>query len=107
MSYDIWLEIDTGGGHTLSTDFSNYTSNVSGMWEEALGYSLADLNNKLAKECIEDLKDAVDTMYENPEYYTSLNPENSWGNYEGALEYLEWVLRECRRHPNCRVKVDR
>ena len=60
MSYDIWLEIDTGGSELKEVaDIGNMTSNVSGMWYDALGHNLGDYHGKACADVIEPLQKAV------------------------------------------------
>lgn len=35
------------------------------------------------------------------------NPENGWGSYKGFLRWLEAYWETCRRHPDCKIEVDR
>ena len=107
MSYDIWLEIETGDGKCLSTSGKNHTSNVTDIWELALGFQLKDLKNKKAKDCINDLQQAMIFLNDpnNKDHLESMNPPNNWGNYRSATEFLEWLLEECRSHPNCTIKM--
>lgn len=71
----------------------NYTSNVSPMFRLALGKGgIKQLNDLSRKECIELLQDGIKDMEENPETYKKLNPENGWGDYEGALDVLVKIL---------------
>jgi hypothetical protein len=54
---------------------------------------------------IAKLRLAVDTMRRNRDEYEALNPENGWGNYEGALEYLVGILKECEQHSKCVILI--
>lgn len=71
----------------------NYTFNVSPMFRLALGGDgIKQLNNLGREECIELLESGIKHMEQNPEIYKKLNPENGWGNYEGALNVLSQIL---------------
>lgn len=35
------------------------------------------------------------------------NPENGWGSYKSFLSWLEAYWDTCRRHPDCKIEVDR
>ncbi|MFJ4808526.1 hypothetical protein [Streptomyces longwoodensis] len=110
MSYDIalYLKVDTGRPEPIdycAANIGNYTANVSGMWADALGYWLADLNGRTAGDCIDDLKRAVDDMEQRPHHYRAMNPANGWGNYEGALEYLRELLIACCAHPKAEIHI--
>src|SRR5438093_1169541 len=66
MSYDIHLEIDTGGGKMAEVWWVNYTSNVSPMWRKALTgtafESLGAMDGHLASECAPALRLAIKAM---------------------------------------------
>jgi hypothetical protein len=110
VSYDIslHLDIDTGGPEPVDycvDDIGNYTSNVAGMWTEALGYRLADLKDKTAEDCAEDLKRAVVAMEADPVKYGLMEPANGWGDYEGALDYLRRLRNACLAHPKAQIRI--
>jgi len=110
VSYDIslHLDIDTGGPEPVDycvDDIGNYTSNVAGMWTEALGYRLADLNDKTAEDYAEDLKRAVIAMEADPVKYELMEPANGWGDYEGALAYLRRLRNACLAHPKAQIRI--
>ncbi|MFJ4418247.1 hypothetical protein [Streptomyces sp. NPDC088925] len=110
MSYDIHLEIDvrTGGPEpyrAYPADIGNYTSNVSGMWTEALGYPLADLDGHTARAHIAALQLAVDDMEFRRAHYQAMSPSNGWGSYDGALRYLRKLAEACAAHPNATIRV--
>jgi hypothetical protein len=107
MSYDVSLAIDTGAPTlTHVVDCGNYTYNVGTMFRKALGgKGLYDLNGVEAWKVIAKLRLAVDTMRRNRDEYEALNPENGWGNYEGALEYLVGILKECEQHSKCVILI--
>ncbi|MEU0665735.1 hypothetical protein ABZ508_26615 [Streptomyces lavendulocolor] len=110
MSYDIslHLQIDTGGPEPVdycAADIGNYTSNVSGMWSDALGYRLTDLKGKTAGDCVADLKRAVTDMETRPDHYRAMNPCSGWGDYEGALDYLRELRDACIAHPKAEIHI--
>jgi hypothetical protein len=110
VSYDIslYLKVDTGGPEPITiwpADIGNYTANVSRMWTEALGYPLSDLTDKTAGDCRADLERAVTDMTANPAKYQAMNPSNGWGNYDGALTYLDRLREACLAHPNALIHI--
>lgn len=108
MSYDICLQIDTGGAEPATVrDIGNYTANVSGMWAEALGYPLADLHGRTAADAVGDLRQAVQRMASEREKYRAMEPSNGWGSYEGARDYLTDLLDGCVAHPKTSIYVSR
>jgi hypothetical protein len=106
MSYDIWLEIDTGEAEPYVVDEpGNCTSNVSPMWKDALGRSLGDYHGAPCSEACGPLARGVERMEAEPDRYRKMNPENGWGDYEGALDFLRRLLRACRAHPNATIQI--
>lgn len=106
MSYDVWLSAkDALGDWYTPYDVGNYTSNCARMWDDALGYRLADLHERRAGDGIEDLKCAVTRMRTAPERYEAMNPPNGWGDHKTATEYLERLYEGCRRHPDAKIQV--
>ncbi|WP_030777278.1 hypothetical protein [Streptomyces sp. NRRL S-920] len=110
MSYDIALYIDVDTGGPEPKRFwpggpGNYTSNVTPMWEKALGYPLRDLADKRAGDCVADLKRAAADMTANPQTYEAMNPPNGWGDYSGALMYLRDLRDACIAFPDATVDI--
>lgn len=111
MSYDVTFGYP-GPNHAAEYPndvWRNYTSNVSGMWSKALGgETLGDLieaKGKRNADLVEPLTVAVAEMKEAPEFFREMNPSNGWGSYEGALDYLVWMLEMCRAVPDGWVEV--
>lgn len=107
MSYDVSLAIDTGGDSMRDVvDCGNMTYNVGPMFVRALGgKGLRDLHGFEAWKILPKLKAAVEHMETQPSIYTALELANGWGNYKGALEYLEGIYKECVRNPKCTIRV--
>ncbi|WP_406227412.1 hypothetical protein [Streptomyces anthocyanicus] len=110
MSYDValYLQVDTGGPEPIdycAADIGNYTSNVSRMWDEALGHRLADLHGQNAGDSADVLKQAVADMEARPDHYRAMNPANGWGDYEGALDYLRRLMIACCAHPKAEICI--
>lgn len=105
MSYDIRLEIDTGGPEpaTVGREF-NMTSNVAPMWRRA-GADLAAADGKSAGGLVLFLDAAIRRMKANPDEYRAMDPPNGWGTYEGCLEFLQELRDACAANPNTIVRV--
>lgn len=101
MSYDVWFHVELDGHRVEVASVGNYTSNCSPMWAKALREGNPDLPNgaegklwpselggRKASEIGPWLAKACAHMGANPSEYTTMNPENGWGSYEGALAYL-------------------
>lgn len=97
MSYDLDVVIK----RTLHSD--NYTCNVWKMYYDAWD-KVKDTLNFPCYENVEDWKDAIQLeqyysiptlkamikqLKDNPEHYKQMNPDNGWGDYEGAIKFLE------------------
>ena len=106
MSHDLYLEIDTGSDClTTVVDIGNYTSNVSGMWAKALGERLSEFDGRNAGDSVPQLDQAIADMQANRADYEAMNPDNGWGRYGGALEYLRTLRDGCARHPKTVIRV--
>lgn len=106
MSYDIRLEIDTGGEEMARvTETRSPTYNLSEMFEAALGQPISSLRGMSASKCAPIVRRAVERMKERPDVYRAYNPPNGWGSYEGAVESLSWLLEQCEAHPKATVHI--
>ena len=106
MSYDVNLMINTGIEEHEVVDCGNYTYNVSAMYYKAFrGDGLKTIDGMKAGDAISFLKEAIIYFIEHEDELKLLNPENGWGDYEGALRYLQNILVECKLHPACTVRI--
>lgn len=107
MSYDIWLEMDTGGDEPAQVcEVGNHTWNCGLMFSTALGIeSLNDLDGQNAGEWAEKCCQGVNDMLSRPAVYETMNPPNGWGSYETALKYLQTLAIACRKHPKATIRV--
>lgn len=108
MSYDVWLDIDTGGPERVEvkgTDH-NMTSNVAPMWRKA-GADLAEFDGKTAGDMLPVLTAAIRTMVDNPSDYEPLNPPNGWGSYGTCLRFLNELRADFERHPKATIRISR
>jgi hypothetical protein len=109
MSYDAYMEIDTGGEWpSIVEEIGNMTSNVACMWYAALNDTdLRDLEGKTGLELIPILEAAVSHIRhpDNAAKYSAMNPSNGWGNHNGAAEFLEKILAACRLHPKAKLSL--
>lgn len=106
MSYDVYLEIDTGARDlTMVHEVGNYTSNVSPMWTRALGQPLFELHGMGAAEAVALLDAGIAAMEADPDGFRELGPANGWGRHEGALDYLRELRAGCVEHPKTVIRV--
>lgn len=112
MSYDVSLSINTG--HEEHEVFStNYTYNCSPMFKNALTHAfgdgqahyLSDLNNLSGGQAAAILDRAWEHMALNEDDYIPLNPENGWGDYHSALDWIKEIADNCNMHSKCILKV--
>lgn len=104
MSYDVYLNVDGGAGHGVCAFDRNMTSNVAPMWRKA-GVDLREFQGLLAGRVIDSLNAAIDNMTNYPEDYRAMNPENGWGSYEGALDFLTSLRDACQKFPRAEIGV--
>jgi len=109
VSYDIYLEIDAGGPDKVEAYWSNYTSNVAPMWRKAMPDTdgLAGLHDWKAQDAIPVLERGGMFFDLNEGYLKALNPENGWGDYEGARQEVQEFLNACRKYPKASIFISR
>lgn len=108
MSWDAWIEIDTGGTDpAIVADLGDMTWNVSPMYYDAFGTEkgIRGLDRMIASDAVSLLNDVIITMKTNPDKYKAMNPTNKWGNYEVALKYLETIRDACDNNPKAILRV--
>lgn len=106
MSYDVHLEIDTGGPEPASLTDWNFTSNVTCMWRAA-GADLAEFHGRVAGDCLPALEGAIAEMEANPAKYEAMDSPNGWGTYEHLMPRLRVLADQFRAHPRATVQVSR
>ena len=106
MSYWVYLRINTGGRNDAEIYSRNMTSNVAPMWRKA-GIDLQECDGKPVTDVLPVLRAAVAAINDPSEYaaYKALEPSNGWGDYAGAVQFLEELLRACEDNPACTVDV--
>lgn len=111
MSHDAWMEIDTGGAEpAYLMDIGNYTRNVSPMWHKAMtaarGESMwiDDTEGMTGAEAAPLFNAALGHMFAYPDEYEPLNPENGWGDYKGAAEFVAKCAAACEQHPKAVIR---
>lgn len=109
MSYDVHLEIGVGGDEPARLGFldANYTWNVYPMFKAALGdegfcNDWDGLRAEIAADRCERTLAAFDA---DPDRFRALNPENGWGNYEGARAFIQAIGDACAKAPLATLRV--
>ena len=108
MSYDIWMEIDTGDKHLAGvSEGHNYTYNVFDMYKIAFDneHGINVLHGMLGADAAPLLNKAMVYMSEHVDEMQALNPENGWGDADGALAFLRSIYEDTLRHPKAMVGV--
>lgn len=108
MSYDFSMSIDAGGTGLIPLSYDeNYTSNVGCMFRDAFSNEegVCQLNGLTGKECHPILKKGILAMVNDQAKYKAMNPDNGWGDYEGALELLVRLNGWCLSAPNAIMRV--
>lgn len=107
MSYDVYMEMDSGNGHTATAaDIGNCTYNLAPMFCEALGKEgLRGLDGRLGEEVADTVWKGLRDMVTRQSFYEEMNPANGWGDYEGAVEYIRKLAYECSRHPKATIRI--
>ncbi|MDE1822128.1 MAG: hypothetical protein KGI98_14910 [Euryarchaeota archaeon] len=100
MSLDFYL-VARVDGRRVEVFEVNITHNLVPMWKKAGVYdALYESEGKLARDILPLLREARTQMEDHPSEYEELNPENGWGDYEGALEFLCQVIRAAAKFPS-------
>lgn len=108
MSYDIYLDINTGSGNYATAKSWNLTYNYAPMFALYSRLStnglrtIADANAATAADIIDGMR--LD-MEQYPNKYKEKEPSNGWGSYDGLLEWCREFVHEARQHPFCRVSI--
>lgn len=111
MSLDLYLyaPIDVGNPEVTSVDVwssDNVTHNLTPMWREAGCYEALYRSDGATAESVVDCLDrALADMTARPAVFRSLNPENGWGSYEGAIRFLRSTIVGFNRYPKALIRV--
>ena len=92
-----------------STLFSaNITHNLVPIWTAAGVYeALYESEGKIAEAIIPALSLGLVRMKGDPARFRRLNASNGCGTYEGAVPWLDALLRACMDHPKALIRVSR
>lgn len=101
MSYDVELEMDD---KSIVGDF-NYTYNVSEMFAKAIGSSITIWDGKSAVDVSHDCEKILIFFIKYPAMFRAMNPENGWGDFEGARNFIIKIKDACDLNPGATVRV--
>ncbi len=126
MSWWFSMQFDAcehcGRDEDVQPDVSmNYTYNVSSMFAKAIPTKRMEkdrrsgemvtvrgiraLDGMVGEIASHPLKAAIEAMEADPAEYKKLNPENGWGNYDGALKVLKTIAGWCEIYPKAKLCV--
>lgn len=113
MSYCVYLAIDTGGPEPATVfEAGSYTYNVSPMFYLAFGKcgfgdGLRSIGGKVGREMVPVLESVSSFLRspDNRERLKAMEPENGWGNLEGACRFVDEILKGCRLHPKAKILI--
>lgn len=116
MSWDAWVEIDTGNGETLAAGDLNYTHNCNEMMRRALDavgelaplgeHQLYALDGTSCAKAADILGRALHWWEQQPrEFFKQFEPENGWGDADGAYRFWSAVKALCLKHPKATLRL--
>ena len=110
MSWDFWMEIDTGGPEPVEMGGdANYTWNCAPMYyklfEGQLENGIRSFDGMQGSDALPLLNDGIARMTRDFAEFEKLNPENGWGSAEGALDILKKLRAWCESHPKATLRV--
>jgi len=107
MSLDVYLKTEDEG---YVFDW-NVTHNLGKMAREAGLYEVLwrpDENDfETAEQMLPVLKEGLLELVCNEGHYSTFNPENGWGSYEGLVKFVAKYLNACSNYPHATVEVSR
>ena len=91
MSYDM---------HIADEDF-NYTYNVAPMWYAAIpDAGIRTHYGMTGRQALRPLRHIREYMEDHRDDLVKLNPDNGWGDYDGALQFVTDLIGASLRNPN-------
>lgn len=90
---------------------SNITHNLGEMAQTAGIYEALwrpeEIGITKAHQLIDLLKNGLNRLKKQPEYYKKFNSENGWGDYYGLVSFVKSYLKACEECPDAIVQVDK
>ena len=86
----------------------NITHNLIPMWDAAGVYeALYESGGKRGGDYLPALEAGLAKMRADPDMFKAFKPTNGWGTYDGALAFLDALVRAVREFPDGQVRVSR
>jgi hypothetical protein len=105
VSADYWLEIDTGGSELATiTETRNITYNLGPMLRAAGFPDWEMLRGAPASEAAGMLDSVARKLESDRERLEAEHtPPNGWGDWKGALNFVQELRDDCRAHPKATI----
>lgn len=100
----------------MSLDFSlrheatwhNITHNLSTMAKEAGVYeALWDSGGLKASAILGTLRQGLQRLKSDPEYFMQFDAPNGWGVYQNLVNFVKNVIDSCEEYPNAEIFISR
>lgn len=105
MSWDCYMEIDTGGKEPATVaDVRNVTYNNSKIFS-LLGVHPDELRGKIGRIAEPLVRKALALSYEIEAEIKPLEPSNNWGGVDDVRDFLQKLLMACQAHPKATVRI--
>ena len=106
MSWDVYLAINTGIKDCMVEDVRNVTYNNGKIFRKALGgEGLGGLEGKNTSDALDSIRKAIEDIEANMGLYKELEPPNGWGGISDALDFLNKLYKDCKKHPLAKIKI--
>jgi len=91
MSYDM----------TIGAEHFNHTWNVSEMWYAAMPEKgIRCIYGMTGKDALRPLRQIREYMEDNEADLLQFEPDNGWGNFDGALGFINQLIAASLRNPD-------
>jgi hypothetical protein len=108
MSLDVGLQVEIDG-NLIEVYGANITHNLGKMAEEAGIYDCLwqplEHNLTHARDIITPLKEGLEKLKADPEYFETFNSPNGWGLYKHFVPFVEKYLAACEQYPSTKIWI--
>lgn len=105
MSADYWLQMDTGGSEPAAiTETRNLTYNLGPMLRAAGFPAWKALIGAPASEAAGMLDGVAQRLRADRERLVAeFTPSNGWGDWDGAVAFIDELRDDCHSHPKASI----
>lgn len=99
MSYDFSTYIELDGERAYCQSAGNMTWNVNPMYYACLKdldidiHSISSWSGLKCSDILPYIEGIIGIMKNDPNRFIAMNPDNNWGSYDGALEWMIAIRR--------------